>query len=566
VHNRLISVKLSRFQSFDEEGATISDPQRLNIFCGANNSGKSKLLAAVQRLTGDSEQRPHLIRETADSYIIVYKFRIADAFIKSVFGGSQSGGQLGANWWDSAGQYLDEILCTVAIDTRSKAPALVDLEIRYKVGQPEFIRAAVEQIVKQRPELLTPPLRSDPSFIIAAERDIRPEGSSNAVRMQPNGLGVTNAIRRNLLASTEDSSLVRIHMLRDLNLLMRPHYQFNEILVREHENQGNAWEVHFVTDKGSVVRLSQSGSGLKTVLCLLANVHLGLKAKDQPVTDGLYIFEELENSLHPRLQRNIYQYIDERFVGESVCLISTHSPVALDFYQSSSDASFYHVSQDQGHTRCRRVEGLDEKLGALDALGVRASDALLSNFVIWVEGPTDRVYLNHMLALAHGDKIREGRDYIIMFYGGRLLSHLTADAETRSNDLIRLLSLNPKCAMVIDSDRVNAADELNATKTRVVQEFRKAGRPVWITEGREIENYIAPSFLARTFGLGAPSIGQFDSVFDLVHGSKGPSGHSTKSKIELAAIVEASAQIDDLHLDWRMQIDAFFDAVTKANS
>lgn len=566
MNNKLLSVTLSRFQSFNEEGATISDPLRLNIFCGANNSGKSKLLAAVQRLTGDTDQRPHLIRETADAYTILYKYRMADSFFKNVFGGSSSGGHLGSNWWETAGQYLEEVVCTVGIDTRSKGPTLIDYDIRYKQSRPESIRAAVEMIIKQRPELLASPFKSDPSFIIAAERDIRPEGSSNAVRMLPNGLGITNAIRRNLLASTEDSSLVRVHMLRDLNLLMSPHYHFNEILVREHEHQGNAWEVHFVTETGSVVRLSQSGSRLKTVLCLLANVHLGLKARDQPVAEGLYIFEELENSLHPRLQRNIYQYIDERFVGDSVCLISTHSPVALDFYQSSSDASFYHVSQDEGHTECRRVVGLDERMGALDALGVRASDALLSNFVIWVEGPTDRMYLNHMLALLHGDQIREGRDYVIMFYGGRLLAHLTADAETKSDDLIRLLSLNPKCAMMIDSDRISATDDLNATKIRVAEEFRNAGRPVWITAGREIENYIAPEFLRRTFGASAAAIGQFDSVFDLARAAANASGKSLKSKLELAAIIETSAQASDFHLDWREQVEGIFNAIAKANS
>ena len=49
-----------------------------------------------------------------------------------------------------------------------------------------------------------------------------------------------------------------------------------------------------------------------------------------------------------------------------------------------------------------------------------------ANSVIWVEGPTDRIYLNHWIQPVD-PALKEGLHYSIMFYGGRLLSHLTAN-------------------------------------------------------------------------------------------------------------------------------------------
>ena len=56
---------------------------------------------------------------------------------------------------------------------------------------------------------------------------------------------------------------------------------------------------------------------------------------------------------------------------------------------------------------------------------VRTSDIRLvilqANCVVWVEGPSDRIYLKHWIEAVTSELI-EGLHYSIMFYGGRLLS------------------------------------------------------------------------------------------------------------------------------------------------
>ena len=84
-------------------------------------------------------------------------------------------------------------------------------------------------------------------------------------------------------------------------------------------------------------------------------------------------------------------------------------------------------------------------------LGYRASDLLQANCIIWVEGPSDRIYLKYWLK-AYDPDLVEGVHYTIMFYGGRLLRHLSADDE-EIDEFINLRRINQNLVIIIDSDR-----------------------------------------------------------------------------------------------------------------
>jgi hypothetical protein len=120
---------------------------------------------------------------------------------------------------------------------------------------------------------------------------------------------------------------------------------------------------------------------------------------------------------------------------------------------------------------------------------------LQANAVIWVEGPSDRIYLNYWLTILNPDLV-EGIHYSIMFYGGRLLSHLAGDQpQSHIDDFIALYRINQHSAIVIDSDRDGPSKRINATKRRVRSEFQARDSFVWITAGREVENYLDPGVL-----------------------------------------------------------------------
>jgi len=81
-----------------------------------------------------------------------------------------------------------------------------------------------------------------------------------------------------------------------------------------------------------------------------------------------------------------------------------------------------------------------------------------------------------------------------MFYGGRLLRHLSAK-DPDIEEFISLRRLNRNIAIVIDSDRKSLHHKLNDTKRRIRDEFMQGPGLVWITYGREIENYITADIL-----------------------------------------------------------------------
>jgi hypothetical protein len=160
-------------------------------------------------------------------------------------------------------------------------------------------------------------------------------------------------------------------------------------------------------------------------------------------------------------------------------------------------AAVFHVRLTDKGTVVEQAINPHEKSNVCADLGFRASDLLQSNCVVWVEGPSDRIYIREWIRIAD-ESLVEGVHYTVMFYGGKLLSHLTPDDPNEADvgRFISLRKLNRNLVVILDSDRKSDAAKVNATKMRIVEEFKKAAEDgghgfAWITDGREIENYIA---------------------------------------------------------------------------
>jgi hypothetical protein len=205
------------------------------------------------------------------------------------------------------------------------------------------------------------------------------------------------------------------------------------------------------------------------------------------VENAICCIEEPEIHLHPRLQREFIDFITAETTNQY--LISTHSPTFINAINTSDDVQVFHLYLEDGATVGGPILRDEDGLRALNDLGVKASDILQANCILWVEGPSDRVYLKRWLDLVSPD-LTEGRDYSIMFYGGRLLSHLSADRDKVPDKLIRILKINQNAVVLMDSDRKRARTRLNRTKLRVREECERSGGICWVTDGREVENYL----------------------------------------------------------------------------
>ncbi len=197
--------------------------------------------------------------------------------------------------------------------------------------------------------------------------------------------------------------------------------------------------------------------------------------------------------MHPILQRQLVRYLHDKTSNQY--FIATHSAHMVD----APGTCAFHVRLEDGQSIVELAASDTDKSSICDDLGYRASDLMQSNCVIWVEGPSDRIYVNYWIS-QDDDGLVEGIHYSIMFYGGRLLSHLTGQDTSEIRDeevkqLIALRRINQHSAIIIDSDKKKPDDEVNATKARVKDEFSNDPGLAWITEGREIENYIEAGVL-----------------------------------------------------------------------
>ena len=60
----------------------------------------------------------------------------------------------------------------------------------------------------------------------------------------------------------------------------------------------------------------------------------------------IFLFEELENNLHPSLERRVLKYIDEISQKGAIIFLTTHSNTVLDSFQNSDNVQMYHVRKE----------------------------------------------------------------------------------------------------------------------------------------------------------------------------------------------------------------------------
>lgn len=240
-----------------------------------------------------------------------------------------------------------------------------------------------------------------------------------------------------------------------------------------------------------------------------------------------------------------------RFLSEhtsSQYLIATHSAHVLDL----PGAKIFHVTHDGRSTRVTSaVRASDVQQVCVD-LGYMASDLLQSNFTVWVEGPSDRVYWARWLELTDPE-LAEGVHFTIMSYGGYLIDsvHLRDEPDPATEDLVQLLRLGRQCVVIADSDKTNDVDGLRPTLLRLQQESEHPGSGGlfvcdWV---RTVENLVPRELFRRTVIERHPtagralktsgSFGPFDPPFDRMR--KG-----SYSKVAIAQDVAAKLTVADM--------------------
>jgi putative ATP-dependent endonuclease of OLD family len=565
-----ISLKVRNYKCFGDEAEGFETIRPINIIIGRNNSGKSALLDAVQQACKDGPTfRSEDSRPGTTSTLVISK-KVDEAAARVSFPENTSSASVrGGNYWTGAGiHYVGQTLTFEQPNGVPRTGRRVTSCSLNSAGlvTDQNLRTQLETALVTNLEV---PLINKIFRRLAAERDVRPESDSTNYEPQPNGQNVTNLIQSYSNLASMDRAVIDAQLLSALNTITAPDYQFASITPRK--LQSGAWEL-FLNESGKgFISLSSSGSGLKTILCALANLVIWPIYERRPLDQYVFGFEELENSLHPALLRRLLLYITKRIREEnSWIFLTTHSNVAIDMFAGDPEAQILHTIHRTGEaTRVITVSEYLHKRDVLDQLDVRASDLLQSNGIIWVEGPSDRILVNNWIGLMSDQKLREGTHYQCVFYGGRLLAHLSGGEPGESDELVTIFRVNRNAAVVIDSDRRSGSMPINATKERIVGEITAMEGMAWVTAGREIENYIPGSIVARAAGLASSvELAEFQDVSEcLEEAAEGSGKRFERSKSEFA-VRAAELTTRDLmigQLDWGAKMNSLCEHIRKWN-
>jgi hypothetical protein len=385
-----------------------------------------------------------------------------------------------------------------------------------------------------------PPL---PELEVAMIPAIRQIGAKDTVSEGFDGLGIVDRLARLQQADWNDEA----HKQRFKAI--------NQFLRSVTESPEASIEVPY-SRQTLIVRMSESAPPLP-IESLGTGIHevIILAAAATVLKDHVVCIEEPELHLNPILQRKLMRYLSEH--TDNQYFITTHSPVLMD----TPNAEIYHVTLVEGVSQVERVSSTAKRSAVCEDLGYHPSDLLQANSVIWVEGPSDRIYLNFWLQAKAREKkleLTEGVNYSIMFYGGRLASHLSNEDEPESEkDFIELRRLNRRGAILMDSDKDAAGAEINSTKQRLQKEFSNPPGFAWVSAGREIENYLLPEQLKAAIKATYPSatplgeMKQYDNCLRCEN-DKGKEIAVSKVKIAKYIVNQFQADFSRFDLDERM--------------
>lgn len=480
---------IKNFRSFDEDGVYLKNIKKLNIFIGKNNSGKSTVLRFLKYLSetikknvlndfpsGINEEHkrngqnvsitiplthnelnfPDIKKYVNDPFEIEFIFKELKIKDISLFN------SLEINQLNKCVNIGDEHIYN------STQGVLEELKKRLKRKLEDFIHKAI--IKEFRDVIYIPHFRTIGK---ALEHNISEINGSDIIHkmfeMQHPSVGQESKKEQFLKIQNFVKELLKIETLE----IEIPHTK-DDVLINMHGNR---------------LPLDSFGTGIHQLVILCSALVMN--------ENKIVCIEEPEVYLHPELQRMFLDFLIKE--TSHTYFISTHSNVFINFNQ---DMQVNHVTYNGVSTKIEQINESNSAKNILDDLGYKNSDLLQTNGIIWVEGPSDRAYINRWISLIRND-LKEGLHYSIMFYGGKLLSHLSFEAkeynavnkEFFENELIDLMRINKNSFVVIDRDGVSSKAVIRDTKKRIQDEIGE--NLCWITKGREIENYLTENTLEK---------------------------------------------------------------------
>lgn len=201
----------------------------------------------------------------------------------------------------------------------------------------------------------------------------------------------------------------------------------------------------------------------------------------------LFFIEEPDIYLHPSMQRKYLEILlrHGKFRNHQI-FFTTHSNHFLDMTADYPNISTFLFKKETDKFRIRNATVGDK--GILHEIGARSSSIFLTNTSIWVEGVTDRLYLREWIRKYVSTNnllpIREDTHFSIIEYGGGNLVHFKFS--DISEEIINKIEVSRICSdsiLIMDGDSTEKSNRLD-------KYLEQLGEKLICLPCKEIENLI----------------------------------------------------------------------------
>jgi len=229
---------------------------------------------------------------------------------------------------------------------------------------------------------------------------------------------------------------------------------------------------------GRTLDILYAGAGLKHFLDILIKTAFSQA--------GVVLLDEPEMGMHPDLQRKFVGHLG-RLADEKGLqfFIATHSPV---FLVPSDSVSLYRAI-NTGSRREVRPVAKEATYTLWGDLGMRPSDLLQNDIVLFVEGQSDVIFLEHVVNTLYGDDLKEVSVGVVQYAGDAALGIIGGTIKVAN-----IGSAQGYCLWTRDKDS-EVGDPPSSASTKFAEALEQAGQRCHIWKKRSIEFYFPESLV-----------------------------------------------------------------------
>ena len=392
-------MSIRNFASFDGTGREINDFGQLNILIGRNNQGKSNMLRAIQFL--DYNKLISFLNEIPEStkklreYVDVQSNRE----LSSIFHYKSS------NYLQAGLGFKEPVEISYVLDIHNKSHTYkIKVESLLHKTNGEFTYVDEKGILRTSTEPVV--TLYDGKEAVLNEIVGTPEEIVHPISVSALSYDFST-MKENLLTGSFMSKDGHEGVQRFLDTICKLGSDFHELFLAfgdyafppgsEGKNiqqvQKRIYEEKWYINAELFLRktgLTFDGLGLgqRQTLALFHEIEMAKAAGASIIT-----IDEMEMHMYPGLMRNVLREIRNQS-DEIQFFITSHSNIPIS---TPLNQKIYLVNKSADATTVDLKATTHELYTILDDLGIKASDILQANGVIWVEGPSDKTMVQEWL-------------------------------------------------------------------------------------------------------------------------------------------------------------------------